>query len=86
MKKKEILNNYNKKIKLINNYNNYYYDKNQPIVDDQKYDQLKKEILQLETNFSSACNPLVKNLPNLSFFSSHLSIETPAISNLIRIP
>ncbi len=52
MKKKEILNNYNKKIKLINNYNNYYYDKNQPIVDDQKYDQLKKEILQLETNFS----------------------------------
>ncbi len=52
MNKKEILKEYNKKIKLINNYNNYYYDKNDPIVDDQKYDSLIKEILQLENKFS----------------------------------
>tara|TARA_B100001250_G_scaffold171419_1_gene147622 strand:+ start:4264 stop:6294 length:2031 start_codon:yes stop_codon:yes gene_type:complete len=51
MNKKEILKKYNKKIKLINNYNDYYYNKNQPLVDDQTYDALKDKILNLEKNF-----------------------------------
>ena len=48
MSKKEIKLKYLKKIKLITKYNDYYYDKSKPIVSDQVYDELKKEILQLE--------------------------------------
>ena len=52
MKKKEIQKKYNDKIKLIKKYNASYYDKSNPIVNDQIYDDLKKEILQLEIDYS----------------------------------
>ena len=39
----EIKIEYLKKIKLINRYNKFYYDKNKPLVSDQEYDQLKKK-------------------------------------------
>ena len=52
MNKKEILKKYNLKIKLITDYNKYYYNNNKPLVDDHEYDKIKKEILQLESNFS----------------------------------
>ena len=52
MNKKEIQLKYSKKIKLISKYNNYYYDKNESIVSDQTYDDLKKEILQLEIDYN----------------------------------
>ena len=42
--KKDYLN----KIKLINKYNKFYYDKSNPAVSDQEYDQLKKDILRVE--------------------------------------
>ena len=42
---------YLKKIKLIQKYNKYYYDKDKPIVTDQKYDLLKKEIIDLENSY-----------------------------------
>jgi len=48
MKNSLIRKNYQKKIKLIQKFNNHYYDKDKPIVTDQKYDLLKKEILNLE--------------------------------------
>jgi len=51
MKKKEIQKKYNDKIKLIKKYNASYYDKSNPIVNDQIYDDLKKEILQLEIDY-----------------------------------
>jgi DNA ligase (NAD+) len=51
MSNKEIQKKYNNKIKLINKYNDFYYDKSQPIVDDQVYDNLKREILQLEIDY-----------------------------------
>ena len=43
---------YFKKIKLIQKYNEYYYDKDKPIVSDQKFDILKKEIIDLEKKYS----------------------------------
>ena len=46
MNKKEIQKKYHHKIKLINKYNDHYYDKSKPIVNDQIYDNLKIEILQ----------------------------------------
>jgi len=44
MKKKEIQKYYNSKIKLINEFNKFYYDKSSPVVTDKEYDELKKEL------------------------------------------
>ena len=44
MNKKEILKKYKNKIELLTKYNLYYYDKSSPLVSDQVYDKLKKEI------------------------------------------
>jgi DNA ligase (NAD+) len=51
MIKKKIEFQYKRKIKLINNYNKFYYDKSQPKITDFEYDQLKKEILLLEQKY-----------------------------------
>jgi DNA ligase (NAD+) len=39
------------KIKLISKYNKHYYEKDKPIVSDQKFDLLKKEIIKLEDKY-----------------------------------
>ena len=51
MNKKDIQEKYNKKIKLIRKYNKFYFDKNESIVTDKDYDQLKKDIFLLEEKF-----------------------------------
>ena len=51
MNKSEIKNNYKKKIKLLDRYNKYYYDKSNPIVTDTEYDELKKKIFELENKY-----------------------------------
>jgi len=51
MKKKDIEKIYSQKIKLIERYNDYYYDKSQPQVSDHEFDLLKKEIIDLEKNY-----------------------------------
>ncbi len=51
MNKKKIENQYKQKIKLIKIYNKYYYDKSQPKIADEEYDELKKEILFLESEY-----------------------------------
>ena len=43
---------YFKKIKLIQKYNKYYYNKNKPLINDQEFDTLKKEIIDLEDKYS----------------------------------
>jgi len=43
--------NYLKKTKLLNKYNKFYYDKNNPAVNDQEYDELKKDILKIERKY-----------------------------------
>ena len=52
---------YQKKIKLFQKYNKYYYDLNEPIVSDNDYDLLKLEIIKLEEKYkylNSANSPL----------------------------
>ena len=46
--KKDYLN----KIKLIKKYNEAYYKDSNPIIDDSKYDDIKKKILDLEKKYS----------------------------------
>ena len=64
MNKKEIENQYKSKLKLINYYNKFYYDKSKPKVSDKKYDELKSEILLLESNYNflNSKNPLSENV------------------------
>ena len=52
MDKKEIKEQYLKKISLINKYNKYYYDNSKPLVNDKVYDELKNNILLLEKKYS----------------------------------
>jgi DNA ligase (NAD+) len=48
----KIKKNYQKKIKEILSHNESYYDKNSPIISDKDYDDLKKEILELEKKYN----------------------------------
>jgi DNA ligase (NAD+) len=52
MNKEVIKNNYKKKIRLIKNYNQKYYNENLSIIPDSDYDQLKKEIILLEKKYN----------------------------------
>ena len=52
MNKKKIENQYKAKIDLINNYNKFYYDESEPKVSDKVYDDLKAEILLLESTYN----------------------------------
>ena len=47
-KKSEIIQNYIKKINLLKKHNNLYFNKDNPEIADAKYDNLKKEIIELE--------------------------------------
>ena len=51
MDKNKIQLNYSNKIKLFKKLNKFYYEKSQPMVDDRQYDQLKKDILELESKY-----------------------------------
>src|SRR5210317_557537 len=53
MSEKDIEKKYKKKIRLINRYNKFYFNESNPIVSDQEYDELKAEILSLESNNKS---------------------------------
>ena len=52
MDKKNIKNLYNQKNKLIQKYNEYYHNKSEPLVSDQEYDELKKDIVSLEAKYN----------------------------------
>ena len=47
----KIKSNYIKKIKKINKLNESFYDKNRPLIPDNEYDLLKKEITDLEKKY-----------------------------------
>ena len=52
MIRKKIEKEYNEKIKKLIKLNQFYYEKNNPVVDDREYDNLKKDILILESKYS----------------------------------
>ena len=52
MKTSSIEKEYRNKIKLLKNYNEYYYEKSDPKISDFEFDNLKKEILDLEKNIN----------------------------------
>ena len=62
MKNKEIKREYVKKIQKLVKLNKFYYENNNPIVDDAKYDALKKDILKLESKYPNLKD---KNSPSV---------------------
>ena len=52
MQKNEIKKKYSNKIKELNKHNLLYYQKSKPIISDKDYDELKKEILELEKKYT----------------------------------
>ena len=64
MKEREIKKFYLKKIDEFVKHNKFYFEESSPKISDKDYDQLKKEILDLEKKYS--------NLKNLSSPSSSL--------------
>ena len=57
MKKKEILKDYTNKIKQFKRYNKAYFEDDNPIISDSKYDALKTELINLEKNYKFIKNP-----------------------------
>ncbi len=86
MNKKLIKDKYEKKIKLINIYNQKYYNENQPEISDAKYDELKKEILLLEKKYSylKSKNSPSKSIgykPSKNFKKSRHRVPMLSLSN-----
>ena len=52
MSDKDIQKQYENKVKLLKKYNNFYFDKSNPIISDKDYDELKKEIFSLEKKYN----------------------------------
>ena len=52
MKKKKIEKEYNEKIQKLIKFNKFYYENDNPLIDDREYDNLKKDILDLENKYS----------------------------------
>ena len=61
MKDSLIKNEYLKKIKLLHKYNKAYFDASKPLIADQEFDILKKQIFELEEKYSFLKN---KNSPS----------------------
>ena len=83
MEKKQVQILYKKKIKQLNNFNENYYNKNNPLVTDSQYDLLKKEILDLEYKYNflqskKSPSKIVGHKPSKSF--KKVSHKTPMLS------
>ncbi len=86
MKKSEITKKYLKKIKLINKFNKFYFEKEKPIVSDEVYDDLKKEILLLENkyiflNSKNSPSQVVGHKPSKNFKKAHHKVPMLSLSN-----
>ena len=86
MKKSEITKQYLRKIKLINKFNKFYFDKNKPLVSDKVYDDLKKEIIILENNHiflrsKNSPSQVVGHRPSKSFKKASHKVPMLSLSN-----
>ena len=86
MKKKQIEEKYNNYINLFKKYNNYYYNKNKPVVSDREFDELKLKITQLEEKYNylkSADSPknIVGHKPSKNFKKVFHKVPMLSLSN-----
>jgi len=86
MSKDKIEDQYKEKIKLLNSYNKFYYEKSSPKVSDEIYDKLKKEILLLENKFNflkskDSPSKIVGYKPSKNFKKKKHKIPMLSLSN-----
>jgi len=86
MNKKIIQIEYSEKISLINEFNKFYYDDSNPKVSDLKYDELKREILLLESKYSflkskKSPSKIVGFKPSKNFKKSQHKIPMLSLAN-----
>ncbi len=86
MNREKIQKNFKKKLQLINKYNNFYFDKSEPIVSDKEYDDLKREITLLENKYEflkSKNSPLksVGHKPSKNFKKANHKVPMLSLAN-----
>ena len=86
MNKKKIQKKYKEKIKLLNKFNKYYYDKSKPLISDSEYDELKNEILLLEQKYvflESRKSPstIIGHKPSKNFKKMRHRVSMLSLSN-----
>ena len=86
MNKKKIIIKYNSKLELINKFNKFYFDKSKPIVTDEEYDLLKKEIVFLEKKYKflqskNSPSKLVGHKPSKNFKKSNHRVSMLSLAN-----
>ena len=83
---REIKKKYKSKIKELNRHNELYYNKSQPIITDKDYDELKKEIydLELKHNFLKIKNSIINKVgyePSKAFEKYEHKVPMLSLSN-----
>ena len=86
MKNENLKKKYQEKIKLLVKYNKYYYENNSPLIDDNEYDSLKIEILDLEkkNSFLKSKDSPSKNVgfkPSKNFVKVNHKVPMLSLSN-----
>ena len=74
MDKKKIQAEYSKKIKNLHKFGKAYFDKDNPIVSDQKYDDLQLEIFNLEKSGRKNIILITSDKDDIIFFKDHFSV------------
>ena len=86
MNSKKIIEIYNKKIKELQKHNKLYHQKSLPVISDEEFDKLKKQIYDLESKYSylnSSFSPskTVGFKPSKNFAKSKHRVEMLSLSN-----
>ena len=58
MEEKKIIIKFKKKIKELKKHNELYFNQDNPEISDKKYDEIKKELIELERNYPYLKNPV----------------------------
>ena len=86
MNEREIRNNYLKKIDELKKHNKLYFENSSPVISDKDYDQIKKDILNLEKKFSylkdeSSPSVSLGYTPSKNFIKSKHRVKMLSLSN-----
>ena len=86
MKESEISSYYYKKINELKKHNKLYFDKSSPKISDKEYDEIKKEILDLEKKYSYLKSSLSPSnslgfTPSKNFIKSNHRVKMLSLSN-----
>ncbi len=90
MKEAEIKNIYKKKINELKKHNKFYFENSNPEISDKEYDEIKKEILNLEKRFSYLKNNSSPSIslgftPSKKFIKSTHRVKMLSLSNAFDI-